>query len=457
MTKISLQEMTAYAKNYGFVFQGSEIYGGLANTWDYGPLGAALKNNIKALWWQRFIREEPNNVGLDSSILMNPAVWKASGHIDGFNDPLTDCRKCKSRHRADHLIEAQVDGFHADGLETEVLEAKLVELDIACPGCGAKDFTPIRRFNLMFKTSQGVLDESSQAIYLRPETAQGIFVNFKNVQRALRKKLPFGIGQVGKSFRNEITPGNFIFRTREFEQMELEFFCRPGEEKHWFDHYLEASKRFLTDLGIRAENVRFREHTAEQLSHYSDATTDIDYRYPWGFDELWGIASRTDFDLKMHQAHAEENMEYQDPVTNERFIPYVVEPALGVERLFLALLFDAYHEEALEDDTRVNLKLLPALAPYKIAVLPLLKKPHRDQATTLFNTLSKHFDVVYDESGAIGRRYRRQDAIGTPFALTVDHQSAEDGTYTLRDRDTMEQIRLNEEDIIRHVREKIRF
>jgi glycyl-tRNA synthetase len=456
--KITMELLVNYAKNFGFVFQGSEIYGGLANTWDYGPLGVSLKNNIKQAWWQRFIQEDIHNVGLDSGILMNPSVWKASGHVDGFNDPLTDCKACKTRHRADHLVEAHDASINADALSIEALEAYLKDHAIKCPNCGASDFTPIRQFNLMFKTSQGVLDDSSLAIYLRPETAQGIFLNFKNVQRSLRKKVPFGIGQIGKSFRNEITPGNFIFRTREFEQMELEFFCKPGEEMAWFAYYKDACKQFLLDLNINEENIIMRDHDAEQLSHYSNATTDIEYRFPWGFDELWGIASRTDYDLKQHQEASSVNLEYLDPETNEKYLPYVVEPSLGVERLFLAILHEAYHEETLEDgETRINLKLHPALAPFKVAVLPLIKKYHQEKALEVYKTLSKYVDSVYDDTGKIGKRYRRQDAIGTPFAITIDDESLSEGTFTLRDRDTMEQIRLTETELIDYILKKTRF
>lgn len=456
--KLTMEQLVNYAKTYGFVFQGSEIYGGLANTWDYGPLGVSLKNNLKNAWWQRFIQEDIYNVGLDSGILMNPSVWKASGHVDGFNDPLTDCKACKTRHRADHLIEAHDDSVNADAFSIQELEAYLIDHNIKCPNCGAKDFTPIRQFNLMFKTSQGVLDDSSQIIYLRPETAQGIFLNFKNVQRSLRKKVPFGIGQIGKSFRNEITPGNFIFRTREFEQMELEFFCKPGEEMEWFTYYKDACKTFLLDLNIKEEHLILRDHDPEQLSHYSNATTDIEYLFPWGFDELWGIASRTDYDLKQHQEASGANLEYLDPETNEKYLPYVIEPSLGVERLFLAILNEAYHEETLEDgENRINLKLHPALAPFKVAVLPLIKKYHQDKAIEVYKKLSRFTDAVYDDTGKIGKRYRRQDAIGTPFAVTIDDESLTDNTFTLRDRDTMEQIRLNEEDLINYIVKKSRF
>ncbi len=455
---LTMEQLVAYAKQHGFVFQGSEIYGGLANTWDYGPLGVALKNNLKKLWWQRFIQESPYNVGLDSGILLNPNVWKASGHVDGFNDPLIDCKACKTRHRADHLIEAFNPSMQADALSVEALTAYIDDHNVPCPQCGKHDFTAIRQFNLMFKTSQGVLDETGQDIYLRPETAQGIFLNFKNVQRALRKKLPFGIGQIGKSFRNEITPGNFIFRTREFEQMELEFFCQPGSEMEWFQRYRQDCKQFLLDLNIKEEHIRLRDHDDEELSHYSNATTDVDYKYPWGYDELWGIASRTDFDLKQHQAHSNQNLEYLDPDTNERYLPYVIEPSLGVERLFLAVLFEAYKEETLEDgESRINLAIHPALAPYKVGVFPLIKKYHKEEAERLFSVIAKHFPAVYDDTGKIGKRYRRQDAIGTPFAITVDDDSVKEQTYTVRDRDSMEQVRLNEDELIPYLQKKLMF
>ena len=455
---LTMEQLVAYAKQHGFVFQGSEIYGGLANTWDYGPLGVALKNNLKQLWWKRFVQESPYNLGLDSGILLNPNVWKASGHVDGFNDPLIDCKSCNTRHRADHLIEAFDNTVHADGFGVEELSHYIKTHRVPCPHCKAHNFTEIRQFNLMFKTAQGVLDEGAQPIYLRPETAQGIFLNFKNIQRAMRKKLPFGIAQIGKSFRNEITPGNFIFRTREFEQMELEFFCKPGEEKTWFKQYRLDCKQFLLDLNLKESNIKLRDHDADELSHYSNATTDIDYKYPWGFDELWGIASRTDFDLKQHQNFTQEDLTYLDPDTNERYLPYVIEPSLGVERLFLAVLFEAYNEETLDDgETRINLKLHPALAPYKVAVFPLIKKYHKDAAEALFTDIAKHFPTVYDETGKIGKRYRRQDAIGTPFAITVDDASLEDKTYTVRERDSMEQIRLNKDDLITYLSKKLIF
>ncbi|MFW6319812.1 MAG: glycine--tRNA ligase [Bacillota bacterium] len=454
----TMDELVAYAKQHGFVFQGSEIYGGLANTWDYGPLGAALKTNIKTLWWKRFIQESPYNVGLDSSILLNPSVWKASGHIDGFNDPLIDCKKCNTRHRADHLIEAVDNTINADALSPDQLEAIIEEKQILCPNCKAHDFTKIRQFNLMFKTAQGTIDDSAQAIYLRPETAQGIFLNFKNIQRALRKKLPFGIGQIGKSFRNEITPGNFIFRTREFEQMELEFFCKPGEEIEWFSYYKTAAKQFLLDLGLSEDSFILRDHKKEELSHYSNATTDVEFNYPWGYDELWGIASRTDYDLKQHQTHSKQDLTYLDPETNTRYLPYVIEPSLGVERLFLALLYHSLEEETLDNnETRTHLNIHPALAPYKVAVFPLIKKYHKDKAEALYSKIAKHFPTVYDDTGNIGKRYRRQDAIGTPFAITVDDDSKTDNTYTVRDRITMEQVRLKEAELIPYLHNKLMF
>jgi len=455
MSNIKMEDLVNYAKNYGFVFQGSEIYGGLANTWDYGPLGVELKNNIKKAWWKKFIQENKLNVGLDSSILLNPQAWVASGHVGGFNDPLTDCKSCKTRHRADKLIEDKT-GVIADGWSNEKMMDFINENNVVCPICGKLDYTDIRQFNMMFKTSQGVVSETD--IYLRPETAQGIFLDFKNVQRSTRKKVPFGIGQIGKSFRNEITPGNFIFRTREFEQMELEFFCKPGTEIEWFKYWKNESHKFLLSLGLNDENIRLRDHETEALSHYSNATTDIDYRFPWGFDELWGIASRTDYDLKQHQTHSKKSLEYLDPDTNEKYLPYVIEPSLGVERLFLAILSEAYVIEDLGDgEDRINLKLAPSLAPYKVAVLPLIKKYHKDLALEMEKYLSKVFTVTYDESGKIGKRYRRQDAIGTPFVLTVDDDSVNENKFTIRDRDTMKQITLSKEKIIPYLMEKLYY
>ncbi|MGS0973342.1 MAG: glycine--tRNA ligase [Candidatus Izemoplasmataceae bacterium] len=457
MSKITMEELVNYAKNYGFVFQGSEIYGGLANTWDYGPLGAELKKNIKDAWWKKFIQEESTNVGLDSSILLNPKTWEASGHIGGFADPLTDCKQCHARHRADKLIE-DFDSTIADGWSNEEMLAYINKHKIVCPVCGALDYTEIREFNLMFQTSQGVTEEGKSDLYLRPETAQGIFLDFKHVQRAMRKKVPFGIGQIGKSFRNEITPGNFIFRTREFEQMELEFFCKPSTEFGWFDYYKEKSTNFLTLLGLPREDIRLRDHDKEQLSHYSNATTDIEFKFPWGFDELWGIASRTDYDLKQHQMHSEQSLEYLDPETNEKYLPYVIEPSLGVERLFLAILYSAYHNESLDNnEERINLKLPAFLAPYKVAILPLIKKYHKEKAEEMFAFLSKYFSVTYDDAGKIGRRYRRQDAIGTPFVLTIDDDGVADNKFTLRDRDSMEQIILTKEELIPYLQNKLHY
>lgn len=445
---MTLEALVNYAKTYGFIYQGSEIYGGLSNTWDFGPLGVTLKRTLKELWWDAFITRDPNVVGLDSAILLHPKTWEASGHVGGFSDPLIDCKACKTRHRADHLIEGANLGLSADGLKKEELEALIASHSIPCPHCGAHDFTSIRAFNLMFKTGIGVTEESTQDIYLRPETAQGIFLNFKNIQRTSRQKIPFGIGQIGKSFRNEITPGNFIFRTREFEQAELEFFCEPGTEKAWFETYKKKMKAFLLDLGLDETHLTFADHAPEKLSHYSNATTDVLYQFPWGFDELWGLASRTDYDLKQHQAHSGVNLEYIDPITNARYIPYVVEPSLGIERLFLAVLNDALVEEELENDTRTLLKLKPKLAPVQVAVLPLIKKRHKALAEAVFQTVSSVFRAFYDEAGAIGRRYRRQDAIGTPLCVTIDDDSLEQGTVTVRMRDSMEQKTLDIETLL---------
>ena len=454
--KISMEELTNFCKQYGFIFQGSEIYGGLANTWDFGPLGVELKNNLKKAWLKKFVQEDPNNVGLDSAILMNTKTWEASGHLKTFSDPLIDCKKCKTRHRADKLLEDA--GLEdAAGLSNDEMVAKLKELEIPCPDCGAKDFTDIRNFNLMFKTFQGVTEDNKNTVYLRPETAQGIFVNFNNVQRSMRLKLPFGVGQVGKSFRNEITPGNFIFRVREFEQMELEFFCKPGTELDWFKHYKDYCKNFLLDLGIKEENLRLRDHSKEELSFYSNATTDIEYKFPFGWGELWGIASRTSYDLTQHMNYSNESLEYLDPETNEKYIPYVVEPSLGVERLFLTVLCNAYDKEQLENDEREVLRLHPFLAPMKVCVLPLVKKYHSEKATELYRELSKHFPTSYDETASIGKRYRRADVVGTPFCVTVDDNTINEGTVTVRDRDTMEQITLKLDELVPYIESKIKF
>lgn len=455
--KLTMEKLVSLCKQYGFIYQGSEIYDGLANTWDFGPVGAELKNNVKKAWMKKFIQEDPNNVGLDSAILMNPKVWEASGHIGTFSDPLIDCKHCKTRHRADKLVEdAGVED--AGGMSHEELMNYIKKHNVVCPKCGKLDYTDIREFNLMFKTFQGVTEDSKSTIYLRPETAQGIFVDYLNVQRSMRLKVPFGIGQVGKSFRNEITPGNFIFRVREFEQMELEFFCKPGTELEWHAYYKDYCKNFLLQLGIHEDKLRLRDHSKEELSFYSNATTDIEYKFPFGYGELWGIASRTDYDLSQHQKYSKQNMEYLDPETNEKYIPYVIEPSVGVERIVLTVLCDAYEEETLEDgSTREVMHFHPFLAPYKVAVLPLVKKYHGEKAQEVYRNLSKSFMTTYDETGNIGKRYRRQDVIGTPFCITVDDHTASDGTVTIRDRDTMEQITLPLEEVEAYITKKIQF
>ena len=452
----TMEKVVALCKGRGFVYPGSEIYGGLSNTWDYGPLGVEFKNNVKRAWWKKFIQESPYNVGLDAAILMNPQTWVASGHVGGFSDPLMDCKECKARFRADKLIEDAA-GVSADGWTDEQMEKYIQENNIACPECGKTNFTGIRKFNLMFKTFQGVTEDSKSELFLRPETAQGIFVNFKNVQRTTRKKVPFGIGQIGKSFRNEITPGNFTFRTREFEQMELEFFCKPGTDLEWIAYWKDYCKNFLLSLGIKEENIKLRDHSPEELSHYSNATTDIEFMFPFGWGELWGIADRTDFDLKQHAAHSGESMEYMDPVTNEKYVPYCIEPSLGADRVALAFLCEAYDEEEIaEGDTRVVMHLSPVLAPMKAAVLPLSKKLS-EPASALYADLCKKFRCDYDEAGSIGKRYRRQDEIGTPYCITVDFETAEDNCVTVRDRDTMEQIRMPIDKVAAFIEEKIAF
>lgn len=454
---ITMEELVNLCKQYGIIFQGSEIYGGLANTWDFGPVGAELKNNIKKAWKQKFIQEDVNNVGLDSAILMNPKVWEASGHISTFSDPLIDCKNCKTRYRADKLVED--DGIEdAGGMSNEDLIKYINEHNIVCPKCGKLDYTDIRQFNLMFKTFQGVTEDSKSTIYLRPETAQGIFADYQNIQRSMRLKLPFGVGQVGKSFRNEITPGNFIFRVREFEQMELEFFCKPGTELDWFKYYKEYCKNFLLLLGVKEENLRLRDHSKEELSFYSNATTDIEYKFPFGWGELWGIASRTNYDLSQHQKTSGVSMEYLDPETNEKYIPYVIEPSVGVERLVLMILCNSYEKELLENgDTREVMKFHPFLAPYKVAVLPLVKKYHKEKAGEVYKAFAKNFMTTYDETGSIGKRYRRQDVIGTPFCITVDEETITNETVTIRNRDTMEQITLKVDDAIKYVEERIKL
>ncbi len=456
MTNLDMDKLVSHAKNSGFVYQGSEIYDGLANTWDYGPIGVEMKNNIKQLWWKRFIQESPYNVGLDSAIFMNSRVWEASGHIGGFSDPLIDCKSCKTRHRADKLIEDFNPEIHSDGWEPEKMMDYIKENNITCPHCGSNDFTDIREFELMFKTYMGVVKDAKNVVYLRPETAQGIFVNFKNIQRTTRKKVPFGIGQIGKAFRNEITPGNFVFRTREFEQMELEFFCKPDTDLEWFDYWKSQCMNFLLDLGIKKDNLKFRDHEAQELSFYSKATSDIEYLYPFGWGELWGIADRTNYDLSKHQDHSKKSLEYLDPETNEKYIPYVVEPSVGADRLFLAVLADAYEEEQLENDTRIVMHLHPAIAPIKAAVLPLTKK-QSELATEVYSALAKEFNVEFDVAGQIGKRYRRQDAIGTPFCITVDFDSENDQSVTLRDRDSMEQVRLPIAELVSYIKERVKL
>ncbi|MDO5112695.1 MAG: glycine--tRNA ligase [Clostridia bacterium] len=463
MADFDMKKIVALCNNRGFIFAGSEIYGGLANSWDYGPLGVEYKNNVKRAWWRKFVQESPYNVGMDAAILMNPETWVASGHVVNFNDPLMDCKSCKARFRADKLIEdyAEAHGLtdvHPDGWTNEEMSAYIAEKGIVCPECGKADFTSIRKFNMMFKTFQGVNEDTANQIYLRPETAQGIFVNFANIQRTSRKKLPFGIAQIGKSFRNEITPGNFIFRIREFEQMELEFFCAPGTEMEWYRYWKDYCKNFLLSLGMKEDHMRLREHEQAELSHYSNGTTDIEYLFPFGWGELWGVASRTDFDLKAHSEHSGVPLDYQDPFTNERFIPYCVEPSLGADRVALAFLCDAYDEETLENgDVRNVLHLHPALAPYKAAVLPLQKNKLGDKAREVYAMLSKRFLVDYDETGQIGKRYRREDEIGTPLCITIDFDTLEDGTVTVRDRDTMDQIRLPIEKLVEYIDAKIDF
>ena len=458
----SMDTLVSLAKNRGFVFAGSELYGGLSNTWDYGPVGVLLKNNIKNAWWQKFVRESHLNVGIDAAILMNPEVWKASGHLGSFSDPLIDCKACKARFRADKLSEDyapenNIDGINPDGWTNEELETYIRDNNIVCPKCGKLDYTEIRQFNLMFKTFQGVTEESASEIYLRPETAQGIFVNFKSAQRTSRKQVPFGIAQIGKSFRNEITPGNFTFRTREFEQMELEFFVKPGTDDEWFDYWRSFCKDWLTSLGMREDMMRLRDHDPEELSFYSKATTDIEYLFPFGWGELWGIANRTDYDLSKHMECSGQDMNYLDPQTNEKYIPYVVEPSLGADRVTLAFLADAYREEELEDGTtRTVLKFHPRIAPYKLAILPLTKKLS-DKAEEVYKKMVKYFDCDYDERGSIGKRYRREDEIGTPFCLTIDFDTLEDDTVTLRDRDTMEQIRIKISEVRGYVEERMQF
>ena len=460
-SKKTMDKIVALCKTRGFIFPGSEIYGGLANSWDYGPLGVEFKNNVKRAWWKKFVQESRYNVGLDSAIIMNPEAWVASGHVGGFSDPLMDCKQCKARHRADKLIEDYAfqngTGDNPAGWTFEQMAEYIKEKDIACPLCGGKTFTDIKKFNLMFKTFIGVTEDSTNTVYLRPETAQGIFVNFPAVQRSMRKKLPFGVCQIGKSFRNEITPGNFVFRTREFEQMELEFFCKPGTDLEWFKYWKDFCHKWLLDLGMRSENLRLRDHDPDELCFYSKATTDFEFLFPFGWGELWGIADRTNYDLGQHEEHSGKDMTYFDQETGEHYIPYVVEPSLGADRVALAFLVDAYDEETLgEGDVRVVLHLHPALAPVKAAVLPLSKKLS-DKALELYDELAKEFPVDFDETGSIGKRYRREDEIGTPFCITYDFDTENDGCVTVRDRDTMEQVRIPLSDVKSYIRERIAF
>lgn len=461
MAELTMDKLVALCKNRGFIFRGSEIYGGLANSWDYGPLGVELKNNIKRAWWKKFVQESEYNVGLDCSILMNPKVWEASGHVGGFSDPLMDCKDCKTRHRADQLIEdyaaKNCPDLSITGWTNEQMEKFIADKKIKCPVCGNSNFTGVRQFNLMFKTYQGVTEDSVNAIYLRPETAQGIFVNFVNVQRSMRARVPFGIGQIGKSFRNEITPGNFIFRVREFEQMELEFFCKPGTDLEWFAYWKQYCKDWLLGLGIKEERLKLRDHDPEELCFYSNATTDFEYKFPFGWGELWGIADRTDYDLNAHMKTSGKPLEYLDPVTNEKYVPYVIEPSLGVERMVLAILCNAYEEQELEGgDSRVVMHLHNALAPIKIAVLPLQKKLG-EKASEIYRKLSKTYACSYDETGSIGKRYRRQDEVGTPYCVTVDFDTLEDESVTVRDRDSMEQVRIKLSDLDTYFNDKFAY
>jgi len=453
--EITMQEMVNYCKQYGFIFQGSEIYGGLANTWDYGPLGSRLKNNIKDAWRKRFIQERKNAYEVDADILMHPRVWEASGHVASFSDPLVDCKECKTRHRVDNLINDYTHSSIGDGMTKEEMMDYLKENKVPCPKCGKSNFTDIREFNLMFQTYRGVTNDSKNVVYLRPENAQGEYVNFLNVQRAMRAKLPFSIGQIGKAFRNEITPGNFTFRTIEFEQMEYQTFCKEGSDMELYNYFKEYGKKFYMDLGLPEDKLRFHDH--EKLAHYAKAACDIEYLFPFGWGEINGTHNRTNFDLTRHQEYSGVKQEYIDPETNEKFIPYIVESTYGLDRTVLAVLFNAYHKEELENDTREVMKFHPYLAPYKCSVLPLVKKYHSEKALEIYEKLNKHFMTSYDETGSIGKRYRRQDAIGTPFSITIDDETVNNGTVTVRDRDTMEQITLNIDDVVNYIEEKIKF
>ena len=453
--EITMQEMVNYCKQYGFIFQGSEIYGGLANTWDYGPLGSRLKNNIKDAWRKRFIQERKNAYEVDADILMHPRVWEASGHVASFSDPLVDCRECKTRHRVDNLINDYTNSSIGDGMSKEEMMNYLKENKVPCPKCGKSNFTDIREFNLMFQTYRGVTNDSKNVVYLRPENAQGEYVNFLNVQRTMRAKLPFSIGQIGKAFRNEITPGNFTFRTIEFEQMEYQTFCKEGSDMELYNYFKEYGKKFYMDLGIPEDKLRFHDH--EKLAHYAKAACDIEYLFPFGWGEINGTHNRTNFDLTRHQEYSGVKQEYVDPDTNEKFIPYIVESTYGLDRTVLAILFNAYHKEELENDTREVMKLHPYLAPYKCSILPLVKKYHSEKAMEIYEMLNKHFMTSYDETGSIGKRYRRQDAIGTPFSITIDDETINNGTVTVRDRDTMEQITIKLDEVVNYIEERIKF
>lgn len=455
-SKFSFEKITTHLQNEGFVFQGSQIYGGLSNTWDYGTLGALMKKNIRDFWWRKFVTESPTNVGIDSALLMNPKVWEATGHVSTFNDPMVDCKACKARHRADQLIHSEYPDVNIESMSFEEMDEFIKTHDMKCPVCGKKDFTPIRKFNMMFKTHIGVTDDASSVVYLRPETAQGVFTNFKNVQRVARKKLPFGICNAGKSFRNEITPGNFTFRMREFDQLELEFFCKPGTDLEWFEYWKSYCKKFLEELGIKKDFLRYRDHDPKELAFYSKGTTDVEYDFPnLGWGEILGVADRTDYDLKRHQDYSKQDLTYFDPETNERYLPYCIEPSMGLDRLFLMAAVDAYDEEVLENgETRVVMHLSPNVAPYTVAVLPLVKKLN-EKATEVLNKLNKYFSVTYDEAGSIGKRYRRQDEIGTCLCLTVDFDTLEDNAVTLRDRDSMAQDRVNLDEVVDYIKNKL--
>ncbi len=450
-------KLTNHFITSGYYYQGSEIYGGISNTWDYGPLGVEIKKNIRDMWWKRFVQQSPTNVGLDAAILMNPKVWEATGHVSTFNDPLIDCKSCKMRYRADELIDAIDKEAHAERLNNEELMNYIHEHHVKCPNCGNEDWTDIRQFNMMFKTHLGVVENASSTVYLRPETAQGMFVNFKNVLRTTRRKLPLGICNVGKAFRNEITPGQLTFRTREFDQMEMEFFCKPGDDLKWFSYWKDKCFTFITELGVKKDHLRYRDHDPKELAFYSNATTDIEYLFPWGWGEIWGIADRTDYDLKRHMEYSGESLEYLDPDTNEKYIPYCIEPSVGLDRLVLMTLCESYDEETLEDgETRIVMHLDPCVAPYKVAVLPLSKKLE-DKAKEIANILSRYMSCVYDDTGSIGKRYRREDAIGTPYCVTIDFDTLEDNSVTIRERDSMKQIRLPVDELAEYLRVKVFF